>query len=361
MNTPILVVGESVVDLVAHADPAKGETSGHPAQAAPTTHTGGPAAPTAHAGGSPANVARGLVRLGLPTTFLTQLGTDSAGTTMRAALDGDRVRTVVDPIPHTPTALALLDATGAATYTFKIAWTLASAYTAFTPATQHVHAGSIGTFMEPGAATSVAIAQRAHEAGATVSFDPNMRPDLITDVAPVRARVEQMAASADVIKASDEDLAFLYPHSEPRDIAEKWLAGGTALVIITRGGAGSLLLTASHPVDIPPIRTRVVDTVGAGDSYMAAVIAWLGGARAGAASIANDVEAPAQRGLRSDAAAHVGAEGDREGASCLLGNQRALRVLSAEDLAAMGAFASRVAGITVSRAGANPPRLAELA
>ncbi|MFJ4868757.1 carbohydrate kinase [Streptomyces sp. NPDC088757] len=271
-----------------------------------------------HPGGSPANVAYGLARLGRDVTLLTQLADDPAGRLIGDHLRGAGVRVEVGGLPErTPSAVVGLDAEGRAAYAFDIAWTLeAGTPPARTPA--HVHIGSIAAVTAPGAAAVLAVTERFRDR-ATVSYDPNVRPGLMGEHGPAVARVERCVALADLVKASDEDLAWLYPGEEPEAVAARWLALGPAVVLVTRGAAGSSAVTPHHTVAAGVPRVDVVDTVGAGDSFMSAVLDAL---------TARD--------------------------------RAALGALSAGELTGLLARAGAAAAVTVSRAGARPPDRAEL-
>ncbi|MGW6247496.1 carbohydrate kinase family protein [Streptomyces roseolus] len=293
-----LVIGECVADIVRDAG----------------------AADVVHPGGSPANVAYGLARLGRATTLLTQLADDPSGRLIAGHLTGAGVRLALGGVPaRTPSAVVSLDGRGRATYAFDIAWTLSAEEPPATPElVRHVHLGSIAAVTDPGAATVLALAERLR-ATATVSYDPNVRPALMGEHGAAVARVERCVALADVVKASDEDLAWLHPGEPPAAVAARWLALGPSVVLVTRGGDGALAVTREHSAaaEAPPV--AVVDTVGAGDSFMSAVL---------------------------DALA------DRDRA--------ALAALGPDDLAGLLARAGAAAAVTVSRAGARPPDRAEL-
>ncbi|MFC8586207.1 carbohydrate kinase [Streptomyces sp. NPDC057217] len=294
-----LVIGECVADIVRAPE-------------------GSGAVDRVHPGGSPANVAYGLARLGRDVTLLTQLADDPAGRLIGAHLRDAGVRVEIGGRPErTPSAVVGLDAEGRATYAFDIAWTLeAGALPAGAPA--HVHIGSIAAVTAPGAAAVLAGAERLRDR-ATVSYDPNVRPELMGEHGPAVARVERCVALADLVKASDEDLAWLYPGEEPEAVAARWLDLGPAVVLVTRGAAGSFAVTRHHTVaaGAPPV--DVVDTVGAGDSFMSAVLDALAGR-----------------------------------------DRTALGALSAGESAELLARAGAAAAVTVSRAGARPPDRAEL-
>ncbi|MFI8256247.1 carbohydrate kinase family protein [Streptomyces filamentosus] len=278
------------------------------------------AADVVHPGGSPANVAFGLARLGRETTLLTQLADDPAGRLVSGHLTGAGVRLALGGAPdRTPSAVVSLDEHGRAAYAFDIAWTLTAGEPPATPhPVRHVHLGSIAAVTAPGAAAVLALAERLRSA-ATVSYDPNVRPALMGERAAAVARVERCVALADLVKASDEDLAWLHPGEPAEAVAARWLDLGPAVVLVTRGGDGSLAVTREHTVTAAAPPVEVVDTVGAGDSFMSAVLDALAGR-------------------------------DRAG----------LAALGPAELAGLLAGAGAAAAVTVSRSGARPPDRAEL-
>ncbi|MFB7588928.1 carbohydrate kinase [Streptomyces sp. NPDC056169] len=296
-----LVIGECVADIV-------------------RAPAGSGAADRVHPGGSPANVAYGLARLGRDVTLLTQLADDPAGRLIAGHLTGAGVRIALGGTPaRTPSAVVGLDERGRATYTFDIAWTLEAGAAAEADASpSHVHIGSIAAVTAPGADTVLAETGRLRDR-VTVSYDPNVRPELMGEHAEAVARVERCVALSDLVKASDEDLAWLHPGEDPLAVAARWLTLGPAVVLVTRGADGSFALTRHHAVaaGAPPV--SVVDTVGAGDSFMSAVLDTLAGQ-----------------------------------------DRAALGELSAEELARLLDRAGSAAAVTVSRAGAQPPDRAEL-
>lgn len=290
------------------------------------------AEPEPHVGGSPMNVAVGLARLGHPVQFLGRYGQDDYGTMVAAHLRSNSVLLPLgaDPLP-TSVARASLDAEGAASYEFELSWQLPEVSEAQLQGTTLLHTGSIAAMLEPGAAT-VHRAVLAARGQATISYDPNCRPSIITDVALARTQAESFVRLADVVKASDEDLAWLYPELDPLDAARAWLgsasgswSNGPALVVVTRGEEGPWAVVAAGETSVSAPQVQVADTVGAGDSFMAALLSALV---------------------------------DRE----LDGAQRRdqLRSLSVESLAEILHYAARAAAITVSRPGANPPHKTEL-
>nr|WP_245858996.1 carbohydrate kinase [Luteimicrobium subarcticum] len=306
-----LVVGEALIDVVNRPD---GTVDAHP-------------------GGSPANVALTLGRLGRPVRLLTSFGRDAYGEQVRAWLDESSVELVPgsDDAERTSTATATLDATGSASYEFDITWpapeapATPSSADGSTTAPLVVHTGSIATFLEPGAAGVLELV-RAARATSTITFDPNMRPSLLPEPDVVRPVVEAFIAQSDVVKASDEDLAWLFPDVDPVEVAQTWLGLGTSLVVVTLGGDGAVAVTAAGTVRVDPVRVDVVDTVGAGDSFMGALV---------------------------DGLWHA----DLLGA----GRRGALAAIDDRTVEAVLGQCVRVAAITVSRAGANPPRRHEVA
>jgi fructokinase len=307
--TMLTVIGEGLVDVVQR-------TSGI----------------EAHVGGSPLNVAVGLARLDHAVQFVGRYGRDAYGDSVAAHLRSSSVMVPLGPdeLP-TSVATAVIDDDGAATYTFDLAWELpglADRLSFMLQGTTLLHTGSIATMLAPGAAAVLAAVEHAHPA-ATISFDPNCRPSIITDVDYARRQAEKFVTLADVIKASDEDLEWLYPGVDALESARRWLAlggsEGPALVVVTRGAAGPWGITAAGEAAIDAPRVEVADTVGAGDSFMAALLSGI-----------------VDRGL--------------DGAQ----NRKDLRELPAEGLAELLAHAARAAAVTVSRPGANPPTRAEL-
>ncbi|MFF8594598.1 carbohydrate kinase [Streptomyces sp. NPDC015220] len=316
---PALVVGETLVDIIVGLD---GSRRSHP-------------------GGSPANVALALGRLGHPVRLATRVGNDRFGVLVRQHLEGSRVElapgSVVDAA--TSTATAVLDAAGAANYTFDITWALSAAVEQALrdgpPA--HVHTGSIATALAPGA-DQVFSTLHALRASATLSYDPNLRPALLGSAERVRERVEQLVAISDVVKASEEDLAWLHPGESPDRTAARWARDGPALVVLTMGANGARAWWRHGCQDIAPVPVRVRDTVAAGDAFTAGLAGrllhagLLGGGPGGKAP-------PARAALR--------AATDTDRLPAVLG----------EALAA----AARTAALTCTRGGADPPTAAELA
>ncbi len=296
MVTGALVIGEALVDVVDQV---------------------------AHPGGSPLNVAVGLARLGVPATLHAQIAPDAYGTEIASHLAESGVEITPGTVTaeRTSVAEATIAADGSATYRFDITWDPAPASV---DGFALVHTGSIGASLEPGAALVERLLVEARPT-ATIAFDPNVRAALMGDVDAARVRIERLVGLADVVKASDEDLDWLYPGRAPEAVIADWLATGPALVIVTRGGAGADAVAESGALHVDAPVTEVVDTIGAGDSFMAGLLAALA---------------------------------DRD----LLGAERrdALRAIDTAAVADVVGFAARCAAITVSRAGANPPTRADL-
>ncbi len=243
----VVVLGEALIDIV-------------------TTSAGAAERP----GGSPANVTVALGRLGRDAALVARIADDERGDALEAWLSASGVdlHTAGSPA-RTATARAMIDERGNATYDFDIDWTLPSPVEI--PAARIFHTGSVAATLAPGADEVRAAAERARES-ALVSYDPNIRPALTGGVADARARVEALVALSDVVKASAEDAEWLYPGVAAVDVAREWIALGAGLAVITDGDAGSLGVTAHATVDIPAVPTRVVDTVGAGDTFMATLL-----------------------------------------------------------------------------------------
>ncbi|HEU4999151.1 MAG TPA: carbohydrate kinase [Lapillicoccus sp.] len=253
-SAPVLVVGESLIDAV--------ERGSEP--------------PELHVGGSPANVAFGLGALDHDVSLATWFGRDDWGRRIadRCAEKGASVVPGSDGAARTSVARAVLDAGGAASYDFDITWQVPAI-----PDLQrygHVHTGSIAAVLEPGGSQTLVTVQQAR-ATATISYDPNARPSLMGSPDEVRPRMEAFIALADVVKASDEDIEWLYPDRYIPDVLRHWGGLGASLTVVTRGGEGALY--ALHHVGsvatCPARGEGLVDTVGAGDSFMAGLLSGL--------------------------------------------------------------------------------------
>ena len=297
MTARILIAGEALTDIVVDADGARRE----------------------HPGGSPLNVAVALSRLGHDAHLLTAIGDDARGDAIRAHLDESGVQLTPASVRpgRTSTAEAVLDAHGAATYTFDLTWDPDTAELPETP--DAVHTSSIAAVLEPGATTLSALLRSAR-GSSTISYDPNARPTLMGAPEDVRARIEENIALSDVVKASDEDVAWLYGTEDVEDVAASWRDLGPSLTVLTRGGDGAVAFSASGRVQVAPVQVEVVDTVGAGDTFSAGIL-----------------DALAAKGL-------LGAD-----------RREMLAAIPSDDLATVLRRAAALSAITVSRAGANPP------
>ncbi len=285
----------------------------------------------AHPGGSPMNVAVGVSRLGHEAQFIGRYGSDAYGELIEAHLKASGVILPVGAdAKKTSVAQANIGETGAAEYEFDIDWSLDAAEEALREVAQTataVHVGSIGAMLEPGASVVLATVKEA-SSHALISYDPNCRPSIVPDASEARAWAESIVKHSDVVKASDEDLLWLYPNRTLEESAQAWLDLGASLVVVTRGEMGPWAITrktSPEGLALPAYRVEVADTVGAGDSLMAALIAAL-----------------LDRGIEGK------------------GSRAAIELLNKEELKEILAFAVIAAGITVSREGANPPTREEL-
>lgn len=249
MHKDVLVIGESLVDVVSR----DGDTVEHP-------------------GGSAANVAVALARLGRPVRFATSYGDDARGRTIAAHLARAGVELAGDPVvlDRTSSAVATIAADGSASYEFDLAWRLGEIEVG-TPA--YVHVCSLGAVVEPGADQVLALLDRlAGSDGATITYDVNARPAITGTGPEVVARVEAVAARAHLVKASDEDLTALYPGLSVEAAAQHLRDLGPRAVVVTRGGAGATWYDADGALSVPALTAVVVDTIGAGDTFSAAIL-----------------------------------------------------------------------------------------
>lgn len=288
----VIVAGEALVDIVTSA-----------------------AGTVEHPGGSPANVAYGLGRLGIETGLLTAIGDDRHGRLIRDHLDTAGVQLLPGStsLDRTATATARIAADGSASYEFDILWDLAPITPSMLP--KVFHTGSIATFLAPGAAAVRSLIRQCH-GSCLVTYDPNIRPALLGSHNEAKSIFEDLVPLTDVVKLSDDDALWLYPGTRLEDTAARILGLGAKLAVITTGSSGSLLATPTTRLSIPAVTSEVADTIGAGDSYMSALIL-------GLLNRTSDGLAPAI-------------------------------------LERIGRTASTAAAITVRRPGANPPSLGEL-
>jgi fructokinase len=254
-RSAVLTVGEALVDIV-------------------VPHGGGERA--SHVGGSPANVAVGLAALDHDSRLTAYLGRDAPGRRVRDhLLDADVVLTPGSTdAPRTSTATAHLDEDGVASYEFDLVWEMRPQDL---HGVGHLHTGSVATTLEPGASGVLEVMSRARD-GATVSYDPNCRPNIMGDPHAVRSRIEECIGRSDVVKASVEDVAWLYGTDvSVMEVAGLWGRLSPELVVLTRGGDGALvhLPRRDLAVELQAPAVDVVDTVGAGDSFMAGLLSGL--------------------------------------------------------------------------------------
>lgn len=282
----------------------------------------------ARIGGSPLNVAVGLRRLGQSSALLTGLSTDRLGERILDVLERERVDTSLLLRLPNPTTLSLVDVgrDGSPAYAFYGENAADRAVgiddlPSLPPSAWGLHAGSYSLAVEPVGSSLLSLMKR--EAGRRLTtIDPNVRLNVAPDVAHWRQRIAAFIAHASLVKASDEDLNLLYPGIARSAVAERWLKGGADVVIITRGARGAEAFGSFGRVSLGGSAIDVVDTVGAGDSFQAALIAGLAERKA----------TTAER----------------------------LRSLNASDMADLLAFANRASVITCGRRGANLPQRSEV-
>jgi len=305
----ILCCGEALIDML------------------PRTTTLGEPAFAPHAGGAVFNTAIALGRLGAPTGFFSGLSTDLMGEILTTTLTASKVDTSLAARSNRPTTLAFVKlVNGQATYAFYDENTagrlLSPADLPTLPARVNtLFFGGISLVNDPAAATYEAL--QAREAATRVTMiDPNIRPGFITDPAPYRARITRMMARADIVKLSDEDLHWLMGAGDLTRLARQIIATGPSLVFLTEGANGARAVTATQDRFVAAQKVTVADTVGAGDTFNAGVLAALHRAKA--------LHKPA------------------------------LATLPDATLDAALTLGTRAAAVTVSRAGANPPWADEL-
>lgn len=249
MTERALVIGEALIDIVERDGRVLGE----------------------HVGGSPLNVAVGLGRLGRGVDFLTHIADDDRGRRIAEYVESSGVQLVSGSTTaaRTPTAMAHLNEAGAADYEFDIDWRLSGTAEVAPPLVAHT--GSIAAFLDPGCLATAALLD-AYRTAATITYDPNVRPALITERGQAIARIDRLVEKADVVKASDEDLRWIDPGRSPEQIATAWQALGPSIVAVTMGERGAFAVSAAGVVRVGAPPVQVVDTVGAGDAFMTGLI-----------------------------------------------------------------------------------------
>lgn len=306
----ITVIGEALIDLVPGAEPGSFVAAG---------------------GGSPYNVAIGLARLGQETALMARLADNAFGRILRQRARAERVRLDAAPFASEPTTLAVvsLDVQARASYDFYRDGTADWQWTdeeidRVPESTTVLHFGSLASWTPPGDERILALANRMRGRGnVLVSYDPNVRPRLLHDQGRAQSLVERGVRLAHLAKASEEDVAWLYPDRTVAEVARRWLRLGAAVVVITDGANGVDAFTEAAPaIHRPSRQVTVADTVGAGDAFTSGLLWSL-----------------TRRGLA---------------------NPARLARCSAADLAAALDDAILVAAITCERAGADPPTRTEV-
>lgn len=304
VSRAIAVIGEALLDVVEHGDEQR----------------------LARPGGSPYNVAIGLARLDHPVSFIGRISRDANGSILRshAQRSGVDLTYAVEAGDPSTVAFVELDEARSARYRFRVSrtadfqWTddeLASVPNAFAA----VHFGSLASWLPPGAAAITRRVAAFRNAGALVTYDPNVRPLLQPDRAAAREAIEGTLPLAHLVKTSEDDLDWLRPGEPVEDVAADWLNQGPDVVVLTRGAAGATAITKVSTATRPAVQVEVVDTVGAGDAFTSGLL-----------------DALARRNLLAPDA------------------------LASAPLADVLDDASLVAAIACSRAGANPPTRADL-
>jgi fructokinase len=274
-------------------------------------------------GGGAANTAKALARLGYEVDFIDGISTDAYGMSARKELERDGVGLTLALTSDKPTCTATvtLDSKGSASYEFLIDGTATFDFNdswlpdpeRLKPAVLHI--GTLVTIVEPASSALYKWAVKCAEF-APVVFDPNVRTSVLGDREKYRSAVEKWVAISSVIKLSDDDISWLYPDESMDEVAKRWIAGGASLVVVTRGAQGIIGYTVGGYEEVDGAKVTVVDTVGAGDTVGAVVV---------------------------------------EGII-----KHSVHGLHGQVLHAVLHRAAIAAGITVSRAGAQPPRLHEL-
>ena len=308
ITSVIVVGGEALVDLV----PGESIVDSGLASLVPRL------------GGGPYNVALAAGRLGAPTAFLSRISQDRFGQAMRQRLTASDVDISMVQSGAEPTTLAVvaLDERGAASYTFYTEGTADRLVADPGPLPGDVSVlcvGTLGMVLEPGATTYETMLRREAARGVLTALDPNIRADLIPDPEAYRRRFVSWLPHVRLLKLSDDDAAWLVGGGEPEAAAKGWLDAGVDAVVLTRGADGIAVHTRKGDTFVPSAPARVVDTIGAGDTVQAALLAWLH---------QHDV--------------------------------RMITELKDAEWREVLTYAAKAAAITVSRSGAEPPTAAEM-
>ncbi|MFG6501095.1 carbohydrate kinase [Sulfitobacter sp. 1A13191] len=307
----ILCCGEALIDMI------------------PTPTKAGPDGFVPHAGGAVFNTAIALGRLGAQVGMLSGLSSDMFGRQLVDGLKASHVDVSHVVLSGRPTTLAFVRLVGGhATYDFYDENSAGRMITpedmpALSSEVSALYFGGISLACEPGADAYAELLARNAE-GRAVMIDPNIRPGFIKDIERYRQRLDRMLALSDIVKVSDEDLNWINPAPlSLRDKVGELLKKGPSVVILTRGGEGATgYLANGEEVQVPAVKAEIVDTVGAGDTFNAGVLAKM---------------------------SELGQL-----------HKSALATLAPEVLSEALAYGARVAAVTVSRAGANPPWVEEI-
>ena len=306
----ILCCGEALIDML------------------PRTTTNGEPAFAPYVGGAVFNTAIALGRLGAPAGFFSGLSSDLFGGQFRDALGASKVSSTYAHTSPRPTTLAFVKLdNGQATYTFYDENTAGRMLTIddLPQLGNEIEAmlfGAISLISEPAGSAYEEFMKREHESR-VMMLDPNIRPNFIPDKAKHLRRIRAMMAMADIVKLSDEDLNWFGEAGSHEDVIRNWLDRGPKLIVVTHGSEGAVGYTREHAVTVMPEKVKVVDTVGAGDTFNAGILASL-----------------QEQGLLT---------------------KTAVSGLSQDAIGKALALGAKAAAVTVSRAGANPPWRHEIA
>ncbi|WP_192244092.1 carbohydrate kinase family protein [Mesorhizobium silamurunense] len=306
----ILCCGEALIDML------------------PRTTTEGEAAFAPYVGGAVFNTAIALGRLGAPAGFFSGLSSDLFGGQLREALGASKVSSTYAHTSPKPTTLAFVRLTnGQATYTFYDENTAGRMLAVedlprLGAEIQAMLFGAISLISEPAGSAYEEFMRREHESR-VMMLDPNIRPNFIPDKAKHLRRIREMMAMADIVKLSDEDLNWFDEAGSHEDVVRNWLDRGPRLIVVTHGSEGAVGYSKEHKITVVPQKVKVVDTVGAGDTFNAGILASLH-----------------EQGLLTKAA--IGG-------------------LSQDAIRGALELGAKAAAVTVSRAGANPPWRHEIA
>ena len=275
-------------------------------------------------GGSGFNAALALARFGARPAYAGALSTDALGRRFRAALEQEGIGTALIHDSASPSAIAIvspLGPGGVPEFALHLEHTAHAdpdgTMRRMPPGARHLHAASFGATIGASVEAVAALAASARAEGATVSYDVNIRPTVLPERERALSLVEARIAQADIVKASLEDLAWLFPAEEPAEIARRWQALGAVLVLVTKGPDGAVCYGSGNPVTAIAQPVVVADTVGAGDTFIGGFLAAL------------------------DARGRLG---------------RGFTEASRDDLRAALSFACAVAADSYTRPGCDPPR-----